>query len=862
MKQGPSLPTSSWNVFKALWHASRRRAVGRQLRQAQLMHRKTSGGGDPVGSIGNFLAYVFMVVLHGALAWMAIDAAKVATWLQIETQGMATVGPSFAFRTFPVVEQALAKAKEDVRRGGGDVVAHEKALTKAQFGYDNYVDRIVSSGGRWRARHMGGSENEQEVWLRKHIKSRGSEGLYLEGDPKPVLHELAVGQTAFWSVASFLIAWWLLMMVFQGEGLELDVQRRRHPMWEWLLSHPVRPVAAFSAEMLAPMFSNPIYLTAPVFWILLFRHVYPLPLAILAGCLVGWLWALGAACCNKALEAALMLRLSPRTKGAALGLMSWLGYAAIMLPALSMGVPRVKYLLVSWMDGLPWAWVGMVSRSLWLGFGADPSIAEAVVTCSTVGVSLLGMAVGIAWWGFRKGLQSASGASVQSAESFETLVARPSRWGWKPAYRKEVLWFLRDRSAIIQVFLIPLTIGAFQAFHLRGIAEALDSSWSRVCGIGIICGVYFLLVLGPRSLASEGAALWISLTWPRGLEALLQAKARLWWMLSSAVVMLVFLVAGVQSPADWWRIALVAVGWLMFSRGLAEKAVTLATAPSSSGEAEPTPAWRRWAVMLGTFTFAGGVIAQDWHTAVIGVVFSSMMSAAMWQNFRARIPYFFDSWSEKLPRAPTLMHSMIAIVLLVEVVAIVTSIARAFAGPDTFGAVLAITYGSCGFLAWWTMENFLAGRDVKRREIWRWPQGGADSSLLASLKLAVGCGIVLGSLALGYLWLLHQWPATHEQLVSAQTTLPRFWLFVLAVGMAPFAEEYFFRGLLYRALDGEWGGAKALLGSAAFFAIYHPPLSWVPVFCLGLTAAWLFKRTGRLLPCVLLHMVYNAIVLS
>jgi len=39
-----------------------------------------------------------------------------------------------------------------------------------------------------------------------------------------------------------------------------------------------------------------------------------------------------------------------------------------------------------------------------------------------------------------------------------------------------------------------------------------------------------------------------------------------------------------------------------------------------------------------------------------------------------------------------------------------------------------------------------------------------------------------------------------------------------------FAEEYLFRGLLFRALDRESGGWRAVAGSAAFFAVYHPPL--------------------------------------
>jgi membrane protease YdiL (CAAX protease family) len=127
--------------------------------------------------------------------------------------------------------------------------------------------------------------------------------------------------------------------------------------------------------------------------------------------------------------------------------------------------------------------------------------------------------------------------------------------------------------------------------------------------------------------------------------------------------------------------------------------------------------------------------------------------------------------------------------------------------------------------------------------------------------------LVLGLFALAYLAVLHHFPASAEMLRKSQEQIARIPNFrisyaVMAVGFAPFAEEYLFRGLLFRALDREWGGWRAVAGSAAFFAIYHPPLSWLPVALLGVSNALLFKRTGRLWPAVVLHMVYNAVVLT
>jgi membrane protease YdiL (CAAX protease family) len=115
--------------------------------------------------------------------------------------------------------------------------------------------------------------------------------------------------------------------------------------------------------------------------------------------------------------------------------------------------------------------------------------------------------------------------------------------------------------------------------------------------------------------------------------------------------------------------------------------------------------------------------------------------------------------------------------------------------------------------------------------------------------------------------LMHHIPVVDEIIRQSQEQMAkipdlRISYAVMAVAFAPFAEEYLFRGLLFRALDREWGGWRALVASAAFFAIYHPPLSWLPVGLLGITNALLFKKTGRLAPAVVLHMVYNAVVLS
>jgi len=185
------------------------------------------------------------------------------------------------------------------------------------------------------------------------------------------------------------------------------------------------------------------------------------------------------------------------------------------------------------------------------------------------------------------------------------------------------------------------------------------------------------------------------ITWPRGLESLLKAKAWLWSLISSGIVALVLLFACIRFPESTWKIALVGIGWFFFSRSMAEKTVTLVTVTSSSGEPEKIPSSRRWAASLGMLTFAIGICTQRWQIAIMGIVYSYLTAAAMWQNFRPRLPYLYDPWSEKLPPPPTLMHAMIAISILVEGGAVLTGLAMIPFGAKNIAVVQSVVYCVC-----------------------------------------------------------------------------------------------------------------------------------------------------------------------
>jgi membrane protease YdiL (CAAX protease family) len=83
---------------------------------------------------------------------------------------------------------------------------------------------------------------------------------------------------------------------------------------------------------------------------------------------------------------------------------------------------------------------------------------------------------------------------------------------------------------------------------------------------------------------------------------------------------------------------------------------------------------------------------------------------------------------------------------------------------------------------------------------------------------------------------------------------------VVAVVLAPLAEEALFRGLLFRTLQGLGYRRLAWWGTALLFALVHAnAASFAALIVLALWLAWLYDRAGNLLAPITAHAVFNAL---
>ena len=77
---------------------------------------------------------------------------------------------------------------------------------------------------------------------------------------------------------------------------------------------------------------------------------------------------------------------------------------------------------------------------------------------------------------------------------------------------------------------------------------------------------------------------------------------------------------------------------------------------------------------------------------------------------------------------------------------------------------------------------------------------------------------------------------------------------------APFCEELFFRGLIYRGLAGIGGPVLGIIVSGLAFSAVHANLSVVVPFALiGMTFAWVYRASGSLWPTMVAHAIVNGV---
>jgi membrane protease YdiL (CAAX protease family) len=170
--------------------------------------------------------------------------------------------------------------------------------------------------------------------------------------------------------------------------------------------------------------------------------------------------------------------------------------------------------------------------------------------------------------------------------------------------------------------------------------------------------------------------------------------------------------------------------------------------------------------------------------------------------------------------------------------------------------LMLVIYGALGVAAWAII--------IKRRGATPADVGLTrvpGSTLWLMIPAAFAVMMVNGFLVLLVRELLGDVATVEDQLDIRGETIDMvetFFFFLSTTIAAPFVEEVFFRGLVYRYAREKAGVGWATFISAALFSAAHAiPTLLAPLFFLGLALAYVAQRYDSLLPAMAMHAVVN-----
>ncbi len=190
----------------------------------------------------------------------------------------------------------------------------------------------------------------------------------------------------------------------------------------------------------------------------------------------------------------------------------------------------------------------------------------------------------------------------------------------------------------------------------------------------------------------------------------------------------------------------------------------------------------------------------------------------------------------------------------------------AFRQPDGSGAVLLGTLAFQG-ATWVLIPIFLRLHHTRWRDAFGWHRTESNRAwfpvvLTVIIFLPVAC-LLLQYVSIYTLTKIGWQPETETAvtvLTSAKAWWLRVYLGVFTVAIAPVAEEFIFRGMLYPFVKQCGWPRLAWFGVSFLFALIHwNAAAFIPLFLLALVLTWLYERTDSLLVPIMAHALFNAV---
>jgi ABC-2 type transport system permease protein len=643
--------------------------------------------------------------------------------------------------------------------------------------------------------------------------------------------------------------------------------------FEWLYTFPASARALFASKLFSYSFFNPIgwAFLCPLLTLVFIAGGYGIAAAIALGLAAAVYMQLLAGAVVVVLEVALRMYMNLRQIKNAQAFFTVLATVALLFFYATPYGPLASS-MVRWAARLPEAltWNPFL-MPLWLAIPATSQLQLRVMAFAMIAAALTSSWLSLLGgeWLTRGGLVSAGGP-YQGGRGGSPGIAR---LGWLPGVAaQEMLVLARDRNLQVQVLILPLLLPAFYLLTNVQMMHAVIGNVRHAAMMAFAVGAYAYMIGAMQMQSREGKTVWLLLSFPHSLTSILLRKTAVWAAvgLLYAVVVLIALVgsAPVHHASSSRAVAIALYGVALYAF-IASGIGILSTDIQENEPRRALGVGPIYLYMLLAAMYVPAFYATTWWREAGQLVLCTLLAVGLWQKVSDLCPYLLDP-TDQPPRVINLADGMIAafgFFVLQGLVALFLHYAP-LASPS---AQVTIAYLVAGVLVASTVLCIFWLKGVP--DLWRQMAlraGGGDGrwkparqSLVvgAALGLAAAAGAFVYMRALDWFAAGRAWQQDAELISLMSPGRQPFWMGALLILGAPLFEEFIFRGLVFQGLRRTTRPMLAIVGSAALFALVHPPIAVIPVFGRGVAAAISFDRSRLFWAAVVTHAVYNGCIL-
>lgn len=661
----------------------------------------------------------------------------------------------------------------------------------------------------------------------------------------------------FFTAAAFVMALIFLVVLLWSLGGTFTGMSQGEFEFEWLLSMPAPISAICVARIIQQAILNVFgWIVFPAFSILLLMFWGYGWLAVPAAIVITLIINLLIAGITAIIELTGYKRFSTGKLKAIWALSTLAGTVTFFLVlSLNSSVGRTDYFLYRWIRDF-----GIITEylptGLALGIFHAGSAGGVLVKLLLLSGQIILVLSGISY------IIGAISAKGLEAVKMETLRGKASG---KPyaiqafgIVGKDLKLLRRDASRLIGLLLAPFIIIIQLFFSPEILKNALDSPlhWGAI-SFGI--GIYSLLTSAINLIFDEKDALWMFYTFPHTIEKMILKKLWFWNILAMFYASVAFGI-GIYWRGGFSAQDAQAFVWILF--GLPVFGIIGASIGVIGADPLATEVKERMRqemvylyMMLGGLFGAGLYLPGMWSKGVALFMFC-VLATALWQKVTEQAGYLLDP-SAMPQRKTDLADGLISVVVFFFLQALAIIVCT-FNGLEKWSAI-GLSYATAGamtvtfaFLTLWRSKAVTAGGVL--RAVLKF------NGFFASLLLTLVAGVIASGVGIVYSALIFRISSLKQQAILMPVDF-NLWMIAVLVIVAPFFEEIIFRGMVFRGLRRTRTLYFSAVLSALIFAVVHPQISVIPVFCLGLATAWIYEKTGNLIFPMIVHAVYNGAII-